>query len=114
MATKKEMSKAGKKILAAMLEAVEYSKGDKSVGVSYTVRPKATSQIIVNVPELLKNIRESLSMNRSQFAEAFHFTKYSVRNWESGDREPPEYCIAYLQLISKNPLQSYKELNPKS
>jgi DNA-binding transcriptional regulator YiaG len=95
MANNKEMSTAGKKILAAMEE------------------PKISEQISINIPELLKKTRESLNMNRSQFAEAFHFTKYSVRNWESGDREPPEYCIAYLKLISRNPWDAYKELNPE-
>lgn len=113
MAKSKQMSKAGKRILAAMEEAILYAKGDKSKGKAYKTTPKSSKQIVADVPVLLKEIRESLDMNRTQFAEAFYFTKYSVRNWESGEREPPEYCIAYLQLISNNPWKAYKELHPE-
>jgi DNA-binding transcriptional regulator YiaG len=113
MPKEKQMSKAGKKILAAMEEAILYAGGDKSKGKLYKIAPKSTKQIVGDVPVLLKEIRESLDMNRTQFAEAFRFTKYSVRNWESGEREPPEYCIAYLQLISRNPWKAYQELHPE-
>lgn len=114
--TNKNMSKAGKKILAAMENVIAYIEGDESKCMTsiYKIQPKTKEEIVVDVPKIMQEIRTSLEMNRSQFAEAFHFTKYSVRNWESGERKPPEYCLAYLRLISKDPWKAYQDLHPSA
>ncbi len=114
MATKKlkKSNTAGQRILRAMEAMLELANGDESKWTTYTYPRLKKNKDNLEIPVLLKGIRDSLEMNRSQFAEAFRFNKYSVRNWESGERQPPEYCIAYLQLISKNPLRAYKELHP--
>lgn len=91
----KSMSKAGLKIMQAMQEALN---GD------VTSYPAAHTSVDV------KRIRDTLGMNRDQFAMAFHFSKYSVRNWELGKRNPSGATHTLLQLIAADPLDAYHKL----
>src|ERR1044072_6665407 len=90
------MSKAGRKIMQAMREALN----DK-----VTAYPAEDSLIDV------RRIRDTLGMNRDQFALAFHFSKYSVRNWELGKRNPSGATHTLLQLIAADPLDAYRKLH---
>jgi putative transcriptional regulator len=90
---------AGQKIIAAMQEALA---GDV---VTYKV---SRSPKEVNIRE----VREELGMNREQFAQAFQFSPYSVRNWELGKRQPSGAALAFLQVIQAGPLDAYQKLHP--
>jgi putative transcriptional regulator len=92
---KKNMQTAGQKILSALQEAVD---GDV---ITYHVKPQVD----------IKQVREALGMNREQFAQAFHFSPYSVRNWELGKRQPSGAALAFLQVIKANPLDAYHKLS---
>lgn len=92
----KNMTKAGRKIMQAMQEALS---GD------VTTYPAEQESIDV------KRIRDTLGMNRDQFALAFHFSKYSVRNWELGKRNPSGATHTLLQLIAADPLDAYHKLH---
>jgi DNA-binding transcriptional regulator YiaG len=93
-----KMSKAGKQILKAMKEVL---KGDF---ITYTVPVKG----LVDV----KAIRDSLEMERDEFAHAFNLSKYSVRNWELGKRIPSGSVLALLQIIASDPMSAYNKLHP--
>ena len=97
IANKIKMSKAGNKILKAMKEAV---KGDC---VNYKVSVEPTIDV--------KAIRNSLGMERDEFAQAFNLSKYSVRNWELGKRSPSGSALTLLQIIQSDPLAAYKKLH---
>lgn len=90
------MTKAGKKIMQAMQEALN---GE------LTSYPAEKENIDV------KRIRDTLGMNRDQFALAFQFSKYSVRNWELGNRTPSGATYTLLQLIAADPLDAYHKLH---
>jgi putative transcriptional regulator len=92
----KNMTKAGMKIMQAMQQALD---GD------VTTYPAEEDSIDV------KRIRDTLGMNRDQFALAFHFSKYSVRNWELGKRNPSGATHTLLQLIAADPLDAYHKLH---
>ena len=91
----KKMQTAGQKIIAALEEAV----GGELI--TYHVKPAVD----------IKQVRESLGMNREQFAQAFHFSPYSVRNWELGKRQPSGAALAFLQVIKANPLDAYHKIS---
>jgi len=89
------MTRAGKKIMQAMQEALN---GEVT---SYPPKPE-----LIDV----KHIRHTLGMNRDQFALAFQFSKYSVRNWELGTRTPSGATQTLLQIIAADPLDAYRKL----
>lgn len=96
--TKRSMSKLGKQILDALEEV---RKGDL---VAYSYECK--------IPDI-KELRKKLGMERDQFAAAFNLSKYSVRNWELGTRQPQGPALTLLQIIQANPLETYRVLHPK-
>jgi DNA-binding transcriptional regulator YiaG len=98
------------RLLLSLDQAVRYAHGDKSLGTTRTVY-KTQAQPQIDATDLLRQIRGELDMSRSQFAKAFCFNKYSIRNWETGERQPPEYCLAYLKLIASSPIDAYNKLH---
>ena len=92
------MSKAAQKIREALLEALH---GEV---ITHTVAPFSPA---IDV----RSIREQLGMNRDEFAKAFHFSKYSVRNWEIGKRTPNGATLAFLKVIQTDPLDAYRKLH---
>lgn len=92
------MSKAGQKIREALEEALH------DEVITYAVAPP-------NPTIDVRSIREQLSMNRDEFAKAFHFSKYSVRNWEIGKRTPNGATLAFLKVIQADPLDAYRKLH---
>ncbi len=90
------MTKAGKRIMQAMQEAMN---GELT---SYPADKRSID---------VKRIRDTLGMNRNQFALAFQFSKYSVRNWELGNRTPSGASYTLLQLIAADPLDAYHKLH---
>jgi len=91
-------SKAGKQILNAMQQVLD---GDV---ISYEVKR--------DLPDI-RELREELGMERNEFAAAFNLSKYSVRNWELGMREPRGPALTLLQMIQADPWRAYKMLHPK-
>ncbi len=94
---KTKMNKAGKQILKAMKEVL---KGD-CIAYKVKVDPKID----------IKTIRESLGMERDEFAHAFNLSKFSVRNWELRKRAPSGAALTLLQIIQSDPLAAYMKLH---
>jgi DNA-binding transcriptional regulator YiaG len=98
----------GDKILEAMQDALAFARGDTDKAAAYRVHT-SDNEDDFNI----RTIRTQLHMNRSQFAEAFGLNKYSVRNWELGERTPPEYAQSYLRIIAADPWDAYRKLHPE-
>ena len=117
MSKKPKMSKVAKDILQGMKELKAYLDGDLSMANEYKVLPDGTVLQINPPPKqpafsvIMAKIRKTLKMTREEIAEAFGLNKYSVRNWERGDREPPEYMKSYLKIIAADPWDAYKKLH---
>lgn len=95
MAKKQKMDRLGKRIIKALDEALE--------GKVTRYKP---------APDV-KEMREKLGMEREQFANAFNLSKYSVRNWELGVRQPHGPALTLLYIIQADPLKAYRMLYPK-
>lgn len=45
----------------------------------------------------IKELRESVRMNKTQFAEHLEIPYRSIQNWESGVRQCPDYVIRLIE-----------------
>ena len=86
------MSKAGKKVVRGLREAVAHAKGGKT-------------KVVVHVPAQVdvKAIRVRTGLSQAEFAQRFGFTLDSVQNWESARREPAGAARVLLTVIDKEP-----------
>lgn len=46
----------------------------------------------------IKEIRTLTGLTQKQFAEKYHITFSSIRNWESGHRTCPDYVVELLEF----------------
>lgn len=46
-----------------------------------------------------KELRESLKLSQSQFANKFNMPVKTVQSWESGIRNPPKYVLIMMLRI---------------
>lgn len=97
------MSKVGKELAEAMVEAVGYLDG----------RPGSTTTHVVAVPDDVdvKAIREALGLNRPEFCRRFGLDVRAVQDWEQRRRRPDRAARAYLRVISRNPEAVVAALN---
>lgn len=91
------MTKAGKRILSAVEEAVAYAKG------------KDTGAILHAFPDV-KAIRTGLGLTQPQFAARFGLSVGSVRDWEQRRVAPDQAARVLLRVIEKNPRAVEKAL----
>ena len=49
--------------------------------------------------ETIKELRESLGLSQSKFAERFYLSVRTLQNWEQGYRETPTYVIKLIEKI---------------
>jgi putative transcriptional regulator len=62
-------------------------------------KPKAIRIPAVDVAEL----RASLGLSVSEFAERYGFTPGSIRNWEAGTHEPFRMAKILLAIVAAHP-----------
>lgn len=86
------MSKAGKKILEGLDEALRFARGDKTDA-------RATIVEIPDVPE----IRRKLGLSQEEFAKNFGVSVGTLRNWEQGSRLPEGPARVLLTVIDREP-----------
>jgi len=86
------MSKAGKKVIRGLKEAIAHQKGEKT-------------KLVVHVPARVdvKAIRARLGLSQAEFAKRFGFTLDSLQNWESERREPAGAARVLRTVIDKEP-----------
>jgi putative transcriptional regulator len=95
------MTKAGKRILRGLEQALAYANGtaDRS---AYRV----TIPCRVNV----RAIRKKMGMTQQAFAAFFGFSMNTLRHWEKGKRVPDGAARAYLLVIQRAPRAVQKAL----
>jgi len=88
------MNSVTKSLLKGVNEAVQYASGDKKDFCEHEVR----------VPQLVnvKEIRQQLNLNRSDFSKNFGFSIRTIEKWEQGVRNPDTAARAYLTVIAYN------------
>lgn len=84
----------GQSIVAALNEAIAWSRGD----------PVAVRETTVQVPHVdVQLLRKKLRLSQSEFAAKFGFAPASVRNWEQGRRHPEGPARVLLAVIARHP-----------
>jgi putative transcriptional regulator len=86
------MSKAGRKIIEGLEEALRYARGEDT-GARVT---------IVEVPDV-PAIRKKLGFTQQQFAQRFGVSLGTLRNWEQGLRLPEGPARVLLTVIDREP-----------
>lgn len=94
------MGKVYKSISKGLLEAIEYSKGNKK-----GVREFRPAHIDV------KELRRRIGMSQTEFAASFGISLGTLRHWERGDRYPQGPALVLLNLLSKDPSKVLEVLN---
>ena len=89
-----EMSKLGKKLIAAAKEGVAIARGEMDPA-SYRLHVPAK----INV----RAMRQKLGMTQEEFAIRYGLTLARVRDWEQGRSAPDGAARAYLRVIEKEP-----------
>jgi putative transcriptional regulator len=67
------------------------------------------ARVVVPPPDLVE-LRRSLGMSQTEFAEAYLLQVSTVRNWEQGRNVPDGPAALYLQLIRSKPREIRKAL----
>jgi len=55
----------------------------------------------LDIPKLVKRLREQLGMTQEQFAQKVGVTYGSVNHWENGKRRPQPFLVRRLLEIKK-------------
>jgi len=51
----------------------------------------------------VKTLRRALRMTQEEFAERFHLSLATLRDWEQGRTQPDQTARTYLAVIARNP-----------
>lgn len=57
----------------------------------------------------IKEIRALTGLTQKQFAEKYHITFSSIKNWESGHRTCPDYVVELLEFKVREDLKMFGE-----
>jgi putative transcriptional regulator len=90
----KEMSKFGKRLIAAAKEARAIAGGEAD---------PATYNIYIPAQIDVKAMRKKMQLSQDQFAYRYGFTPARIRDWEQGRSNPDGAARAYLMVIEKEP-----------
>jgi putative transcriptional regulator len=89
-----EMSKLGKKLIAAANEGIAIARGEASAE-SYRLHVPAEIDV--------KAMRRKLGMTQKSFAVRYGLTLARVQDWEQGRSAPEGAVRAYLRVIEREP-----------
>lgn len=64
-----------------------------------TAQQLATARRVPRV----KTLRRALGMTQEEFADRFHLSLATVRDWEQGRTQPDQAASTYLEVIARNP-----------
>lgn len=93
------MSNAFESIQQGLMEAIEFSEGEKK---------GATVHKFNSVD--VKAVRTNVSMTQIEFASTFGISLGTLRHWERGDRTPRGPALVLLNVLSKDPQAVIKAL----
>ena len=73
-----------------------------------TIKKTQCEEMIMDTAKVIKNLRESVNMNRKEFSEHTGIPVRTLEDWEAGRRTPPEYIprlieyqLKYEELVGK-------------
>jgi putative transcriptional regulator len=89
-----EMSKLGKKLIAAAHEGIAIARGEADPG---TYRVHIPPRVDVGA------LRRRTGLTQEEFALRYGLTVARVRDWEQQRSEPDAAARAYLKVIEKEP-----------
>jgi putative transcriptional regulator len=98
-----EMSKLGKKLIAAAKEGIAIARGEADP-TSYRLHVPANIDV--------RAMRIKLGMTQEAFAIRYGLTLARVRDWEQGRSAPDGAARAYLKVIEKEPEAVERALAP--
>ena len=86
------MSKAGKKVVRGLKEAIAHAKGERT-------------KVVLHVPDYVnvKAIRKRTGLSQAQFADRYGFNLDTLQNWESERRAPLGPARVLLMIIDREP-----------
>ncbi len=97
-------SKAFKKIMDGLTDALAYAEGDESKGKAHEVE----------VPQVdVRAARKKLGLSQDKFAAAFKISASTLRKWEQGSRHPQGPAQVLLAVIDKEPEAVKRALGAK-
>jgi putative transcriptional regulator len=88
------MSKAGKRLIESVQQALDFATGKGNI---------ADYRVFIPDEINTKKIRESLGMSQSEFAEYFGFSVRTLQEWEQGRSMPRGVAKNFLILLSREP-----------
>jgi putative transcriptional regulator len=97
------MSKAGKRILEGLEEALRYTRGEET----------DARVTVIETPDV-PAIRKKLGFTQQEFAESFGVSLGTLRNWEQGARLPEGPARVLLQVIDREPAAVKRALTQQS
>lgn len=88
------MSDAGKRLIESAQQALDFLEGKAKV-----------EAYRIHIPEEInvKEIRQSMKMSQTVFAEHFGFNVRTLQDWEQGRRVPSGVAKNFLILLKRNP-----------
>jgi putative transcriptional regulator len=95
------MSKFADDLIESLTEALAHARGEKTAVRVHTVE----------VPDV-RAIRHGLHMSQEKFAVTYRIPLSTLKNWEQGRRHPDAPAAAYLQAISRRPVEISEALLP--
>lgn len=54
----------------------------------------------------VKEVRGKTGLSQSKFAEKYHIPAKTIRDWEQGRREPPDYLVELLEFKVREDLKN--------
>ena len=88
------------KLIESASQAVEIVRGER--------RPTRTFEVS---SDIVSEIRESMGLSQEKFADLFHISVATLRNWEQGRRRPEGPAAALLVAIKNDPEHVVAALN---
>ena len=99
----------------ASIGQVDYVRLDATTEEEITVHIREDEEEIQKaVGRQIRQIRVSLAMSQSQFADAIHISVKTLRNWEQGLRLPTGPARTLLKIIQRQPQLALSVLEEES
>ena len=74
---------------------------DPSDAEDFDVSPEALDR--GQRARLIRKTRNGLGLSQSEFAARFHVPVGTLRDWEQARATPPDFAVAYVQVIGQYP-----------
>ena len=98
-------SKAFKKMMAGLEDAIAHAEGDKTRGKTHRVK---ISDVDVS------KVRQRVHLSQAAFARAFGISMKTLQNWEQKRRKPQGPAKVLLQIFDREPEAALRAVQAKA